>query len=125
MNSIKNILQTPLFKVSWLNAVSVLVKIGSGLVAGKILAIFIGPSGMAIIGNFRNAINTADTFSTLGIQHGVIKYVAEYCREEEKLYRLVSTVFISIFCFVVVLSGAVFLLADPVDKIIFNREHSY
>jgi O-antigen/teichoic acid export membrane protein len=125
LNSIKNILQTPLFKVSWLNAVSVLVKIGSGLVAGKILAVFIGPSGMAIIGNFRNAINTADTFSTLGIQHGIIKYVAEDGKEQEKVYRLLSTVFISIFCFVAVLSGAVFLLAGTLDELIFTREHSY
>jgi PST family polysaccharide transporter len=123
--NIRNILQTPLFKVSWLNALSVLVKIGTGLIAGKVLAVFIGPPGMAIIGNFRNTITTADTFSTLGIQHGVIKYVAEDEKEQEKLYRLLSTVFISIFCFVIVLSAAVFLLAGPLDKLIFTEGHSY
>jgi PST family polysaccharide transporter len=100
--------------------VSVLVKIGAGVVAGKILAIFIGPSGMAIIGNFRNTLVSVDTFSTMGIQNGVIKYVAEDQNDNTKLYRLLSTVFISIFIMVMVMSLVVYLFSGSLSGYVFE-----
>lgn len=111
--------------MSSLNAVSVLVKVGSGLIAAKILAIFIGPTGLGLIGNLRNTLNTVDTFSTMGIQNGVIKYVAENENNQTKLYRLLSTVFISTFIMVVVLSIVMFLLSEPLSNYIFRSNADY
>lgn len=68
------------------------MRIVGGLAASKIIALFIGPSGLALIGNFRNFLSFVDSFSTLGFQTGIIKYVAENEKEEDKLLGVISTV---------------------------------
>lgn len=111
--------------MSSLNAVSVLVRIFSGLIAFYVIARFIGPTGLAITGNLRNVLNAADTFSTLGIQNGVIKYVAEDERNKEKLYRFLSTVFITVFTVVVFLSIGIFLSSHYLNRVIFDPKLEY
>jgi len=104
---------------------SVLIRIGSGVLAAKILAVFIGPAGMALIGNFRNLLNTVDTFSTMGFQTGIIKYVAENEKNQSRLYTIISTVFIGIFCLSLVLSAGTFLLSDFLSDNIFNNNTGF
>ena len=94
MKFLKKIAQTQLFKISSLNSFSVIVKIGIGLITSKLLAVFVGPSGMALVGNFRNFTSSLESISTLGFQTGIVKYVAEYnAVDKEKLPILLSTAF--------------------------------
>jgi O-antigen/teichoic acid export membrane protein len=102
-----------------------MIKIVSGLVAAKVLALFIGPGGIALIGNLRNVLNAVDTFSTLGVQNGVIKYVAENEKNEQKLYRILNTVIISIFCFTLLLSLILFFLAGFFSDHVFGANYNY
>jgi len=37
-----------------LNSVGVFIKIGFGLIVSKVLAVFVGPAGLALVGNFKN-----------------------------------------------------------------------
>ena len=60
-----------------LNAVAVLVRIGTGLILNKVLAAFVGPSGYAVIGQFQSFVNIGTTFATGGVSTGVTKYTAE------------------------------------------------
>ena len=83
-----------MFKLTSLNSLSVIFKIGIGLITSKLLAIYIGPSGMALVGNFRNFLNSIESFSTLGFQNGIIKYTAESKKDEFELKKIVATVFI-------------------------------
>ena len=66
-----------MFKITSLNSFSVALKIGIGLITSKILAIFVGPSGMALVGNLRNFLTSLENISTLGFQNGIVKYTAE------------------------------------------------
>lgn len=121
MKILRDIFRTNLFKISSLNAVSVLVKIAGGLVAAKITALFIGPSGVAIIGNLRNVLVSVDTFSTMGIQNGIIRYVAEDKKNQSRLYKLLSTVFICTLVMVLVMSFLVYLLSDSLSSYVFSN----
>lgn len=67
-----------LLKSSVLNALAVVIRVGTGLVLNKILAIFVGPSGYAVIGQFQNFVSIATTFASGGVSTGVTKYTAEY-----------------------------------------------
>ena len=84
MKILKSISANPVFKVSSLNALSVLVKIAGGLISSKIIAVYIGPSGLALVGNFRNFIRQAEVFSMLGFENGIIKYIAENQKNKEE-----------------------------------------
>jgi PST family polysaccharide transporter len=122
---IKEIIQTNLFKITSLNSISVLIKIGIGLVTSKLLAVFVGPSGMALVGNLRNFSTSLEGISTLGFQNGIIKYVAESKDDKQQLQKTISTVFISLFLVAILLSGILYFLAAFWNKQIFGRYFEY
>ena len=125
MELIKKIIQTNLFKITSLNSVSVLIKIGIGLVTSKLLAVFVGPSGMALVGNLRNFSASLESIATLGFQNGIVKYVAESKDNKQQLQKTISTVFISLFLVAILLSGFLYFLAAFWNKQIFGSHYEY
>lgn len=125
MGFINKIVTTQLFRVSSLNAVSVLVRIAGGVLASKVIAVFIGPSGVALVENLRNFLNAVETFSTLGFQNGVIKYVAEKEKEEAKLQKILNTVFISIVFIITVVSVLLLFMAHYLNKYVLDTDNDY
>ena len=88
----------PLLKVTSQNSGGLLVKLFTGLAATKIIALFIGPSGMAFLGNLTNFQNLINNFSTLGLEKGAIRYSAEYKNNAERFGSFVSTLFFIGIC---------------------------
>ena len=73
-----------LLKTSVLNGVAVLIKTATLFILNKILAVYVGPAGYAVIGQFQNFIQMVTTFAGGAINTAVIKYTAEYGEEFEK-----------------------------------------
>lgn len=101
-----------LFKITSLNSFSVALKIGIGLITSKILAIFVGPGGIALVGNLRNFLTSLESISILGFQNGIVKYVAENQKNEEGLRKIIATVFICLIGLALVLSGLLYFFAS-------------
>ena len=83
-----------LIKTSLLNAIAVIVKMMTLLGINKILAVYVGPSGYAVIGQFQNAVQMISVFASGAISNGVTKYTAEFNDEEEnqrKVWRTAGT----------------------------------
>ena len=125
MEFIRKIIQTNLFKITSFNSVSVLVKIGIGLVTSKLLAVFVGPSGMALVGNLRNFSTSLESISTLGFQNGIVKYVAENKDDKQQLQKTIATVFISLFVVAIVLSSFLYFLAAFWNQQIFGSLYEF
>ena len=125
LNFIKKIVQTNLFKIASLNSLSVILKLGIGLITSKVMAIFVGPSGLALIGNFRNFVGFLETISTLGFQNGIVKYIAETKKKELELKRYVSTVCISVASVSMVLSCFLFFFSSYWNTVIFGSSSDY
>lgn len=125
MEFIKKITQTQLFKISSLNSLSVILKIGIGLVTSKLLAVFVGPGGMALVGNLRNFLTSLESISTLGFQNGIIKYTAENEKNENQLKRIIATVFICLLCIAIILSCVLYFFAAFWNKEIFGNNFNY
>ena len=122
MDFIKKIILTDLFKVTSLNSLSVLLKIGTGLITSKLLAVFVGPSGMALVGNFRNFSSSLEGISTLGFSSGIIKYVGENEDNKKELEKIISTVLISFLVVAFFLSILIFVFSDNLcHKILGNN----
>jgi PST family polysaccharide transporter len=70
--------------------------------------VFVGPSGMALVGNLRNFMTSLE-YCHLGFQNGIVKYVAEIkedkCRLKNYCLRFISLAFVA-----VVLSVVLFVL---------------
>ena len=80
-----------LIKTSALSFLATAVKMLSLLVINKVVALTIGPTGVALIGQFQNFSQVAMTAAQGGVNQGLIKYTAEYKEDEDKLTTLFST----------------------------------
>jgi O-antigen/teichoic acid export membrane protein len=125
LQALKKIYRSQLFKIGSLNSLSIILKIGIGLVTSKLLAVFVGPSGMALVGNLRNFMTSLESISTLGFQNGIVKYVAEIKEDKLRLQKLLSTVFISLVFVAVLLSGVLFFFAAFWNQEIFGNNYQY
>ncbi|MFE3869105.1 O-antigen translocase [Flavobacterium sp. LS2P90] len=108
-----------------MNSLSVILKIGIGLVTSKLLAVFVGPSGMALVGNLRNFLTSLESISTLGFQNGIIKYTAENGKNENQLKKIIATVFICLLCIAIILSCVLYFFATFWSKEIFGNNFDY
>ncbi len=84
-----------LIKTSLLNAIAVAVRILTLLGINKILAVYVGPSGYAALGQFQNAVQMITTLASGAINTGVTKYTAEYYADEDKqrtVWRTAGTI---------------------------------
>jgi O-antigen/teichoic acid export membrane protein len=90
-----------------------------------VTAKFLGPAGMAVVGNLRNFLSAIDTYATLGFSNGVIKYTAEHDKEEEKLNSIFSTVFFTLLSVILVISIALFFLSGYWNEWIFGATGQY
>lgn len=75
-------------KTGLLNGIAVVVRMLTLLCINKVLAVYVGPSGYAALGQFQNAVQMITTFASGAINAGVTKYTAEY-HDDELRQRLV------------------------------------
>ncbi|WP_133136460.1 O-antigen translocase [Legionella rowbothamii] len=98
-----------LLKTSFFSGLSTLVKILTGLLSLKIIAMHTGPEGVAILGQFMALANIFATIAGGGIALGVIKYVAEYTKTQELQHFLpTATLYTLFFSLTTMLLGLVF-----------------
>jgi O-antigen/teichoic acid export membrane protein len=65
----------------------------TGLVISKIISVFLGTAGMAILGSFRNFTSLLKSTATLGINNSVVKLMVENKNDKKELSQLYSTFF--------------------------------
>jgi PST family polysaccharide transporter len=83
-----------LTQTSLLAGISNLIKMGSGYIINKALAIYIGPTGIAFVGQFQNFFNISTAIATLGINPGVVKYISQHHENEHYQQTIIAASFI-------------------------------
>ena len=91
-----------LIKTSVLTGISTVIKLVSAFVINKVIAIYIGPSGLAIVGQLQSFTSIITTFSNGAISSGIVKYTAEYQDIEEKKKIFSSSIVISLICSLII-----------------------
>lgn len=110
-------------KTSLLSAISTMIKLVSGLVVTKVIAIYIGPAGIALIGQFQNFLNVIRTLGNGAINSGVTKYVAEYNeKDNEKRDAFISASFIITFFVSGILGTILFFTSSWISRWMFQTE---
>lgn len=80
-----------LLKTSLLNGIAVAVKVASALVLNKILAVYVGPAGYAVIGQFQNAVSIVVNLAGGVVATGVTKATAQHFDDEAKQHAVWQT----------------------------------
>lgn len=114
-----------LVKTTSLQTASVLTKIIAGILTSKALAIFVGPVGLALVGNLRNFVSAFQSISILGFYDGFVKYVAHFKDEVRGLTKTISTVFYFGFFATIITSLFCYYNAESINKAIFPEYNDY
>lgn len=110
-----NLLQT-----SVLNGVAVLIKTITLFVLNKILAVYLGPTGYAALGQFQNFIQMVTTFAGSAINTAVIKYTAEYHEDESKQRAIWKTAGSIVFVFSLMFAFLILIFQRQLSLYIFH-----
>lgn len=116
-----------LIKIASINSLAILIRIISGFLTSKAIAVFIGTEGMALVGNLRDFFSSVQSFSTLGFSNGIVKYVSEFKNKTVELTKTVSTVFYLTVFATLIVSIYCYLNAQHLSDILFtpNNDYSY
>ncbi|MGE6648192.1 O-antigen translocase [Shewanella colwelliana] len=88
-----------LYKTSILSGISTLIGMISGFIITKVIAVYVGPSGMALIGQLQNFINLVMLSAGGFLKTALVKFTSEFSNDIEKRnsYWSASIVVISFF----------------------------
>ncbi|MBL86109.1 MAG: O-antigen flippase [Winogradskyella sp.] len=115
-----------LVKAASLNTANISIKILAGILISKFIALFIGPEGMALIGNLRNFLSTIQSISIAGLYNGFVKLIGKHKNNEKELTNTLSTVFYFGFFASLILAFLCYYNAEFVNELIFfNNNYVY
>ncbi|WP_216938140.1 O-antigen translocase [Acinetobacter sp. BY484] len=109
-----------LLKTSVLNGIAVLIKTITLFVLNKILAVYLGPTGYAALGQFQNFIQMVTTFAGSAINTAVIKYTAEYHEDESKQRAIWKTAGSIVFLFSLIFAFLILIFQKQLSIYIFQ-----
>ncbi len=118
-------LNTLLLKITSLNAVGVILQVLGGLITSKLIAVYLGERGMALMGYMRNFLTATQSASSLGFGSGIIAQVAAFKKENIKLDRLMSTAVILSLGATLLISVGLFFRADYWNQLVFKNEGDF
>ena len=108
-----------------LKTAAVLTRIVAGLLTSKAIAVFIGPNGLALIGNLQNFVTSAQTVATLGFYKGMVRQVSLYKEDLVSLSKSLSTVYYVGFITTVLVAFFSYFQADYINTLIFPTYNNY
>ncbi len=114
-----------LVKVTSLQTASVLTRIIAGILTSKAIAVFIGPVGLALIGNLQNFVSSFQTVAVLGFYKGAVKNVSKFKDDVVELSKAVSTIFYIAFISTILVSFFCYFNAESINNIIFPIYNNY
>ncbi len=86
-----------LIKTSFYTSISTAINFISGFIVVKVVAVKIGPEGIALVGQFQNTTAILTMLATAAINSGVVKYLAEFKDDSEKSRKIINTAFLIVF----------------------------
>ena len=120
--NLKILKQNTLLKVLSLNSISVAVSFVLGVFSSKIISVFLGTSGMALMGSFRNFALMIKSLATLGASNSIVKLFVENKQDKKELSIIYSTffwLFLIVSCFLTLL---LIIFASSLSSFLFYTD---
>jgi PST family polysaccharide transporter len=114
-----------LVKAASLNTANISVKIIAGILISKFIAIFIGPEGMALIGNLRNFLSALQSMAIAGLYNGLVKFIGRCKNDALALSKTLSTSFYFGFFASMTLAFLCYYNAEAINNFIFAENYNY
>lgn len=109
-------------KVGILFAASTLSKLVAGLLIIKIVAIYLGAQGLGQLGQFMSLMSMITILAGGGINTGIIKYVAEFEKDERQLNGYLRAASMITLVVSILLGFALLIAAPKISLWLFNTK---
>ena len=91
-------------------------KVITSFVVSKVTAIYLGPAGFAIIGNFKNVFQSVLGITSSGFESGVIRHIAEH-RNNKKQYSVIISSVIALSIFIsLIIAPVLYIYSDELSQ---------
>ncbi|MDN3492603.1 O-antigen translocase [Winogradskyella bathintestinalis] len=126
MKKVFNYINTEvLVKAGRLNMVNISIRIVAGIIVSKFIAVYIGPQGMALVGNLRNFMSALQTAAISGLYKGVVRLISQFKEDIIELTKILSTIFYFGFFSSVMLAFVCYYNAELINEILFSSHYHY
>jgi len=78
----------------------------------KLFAIFLGPSGIAVLGNMKSVMQILMSSGSFGMQRGIIRFTSEFREQRHAFQKLLGTAHIIYGLIALVIAVVLFFLSD-------------
>ncbi|MCC7053576.1 MAG: O-antigen translocase [Gemmatimonadaceae bacterium] len=92
----------------------------ANLVVVKMIALYVGPGGFGLLGNFMSLITMTTVFAGGGIATGITKYVAEFSHRPRRLLRFLGATVVYGGVFSLLVAAATLLFAAAISTALFS-----
>ena len=115
-----------LLKTSYLSAILTIIRIAVGFITNKVIAIYLGPSGLALAGQLINFINLILNISGNAFTTASTKYISEYKDNELYLKTFMSTLFKMTLILSLIVSILINIYSCEITlKVLGNKDFEY
>jgi PST family polysaccharide transporter len=109
-----------LIKTSFYTSISTAITFISGFIVTKVVAVAIGPQGMAYVGQFQNTTSLFAMIGLAAINAGVIKYLAEYSDDSVKQQKVITTAFTVVITASLLTTFIVIAFSEQLSQAVFH-----
>lgn len=109
-----------LIKTSFYTSISTALSFVSGFIVVKVVAVKIGPKGIAFVGQFQNTTAILTMLATAAITTGVVKYLAEHKSDPVKRMQIINTAFLIVFFSSIIISIIVMSTSSYLSEAAFK-----
>ena len=121
---LKQIRNIGILKVFFYNSFVSIIKLFFSLITNKLIAIYLGPSGLSVLGQFSNFVGFTSFFARLGIGNGVTSTIAHANTQELKM-DVIKTSFSMTFFSSILISTLIILFSGLIIEILFSHSYFY
>ncbi len=111
-----------LIKTSILTSISTTIRILIGFIVIKVISVYLGPSGLALLAQVQNFINIVTSLSSSGITTGIVKYTSEYKTDKNLKIKIWGNAIKISLTLAIVMSIFIALFSVYISKILLNSQ---
>ncbi|WP_430813901.1 O-antigen translocase [Carboxylicivirga sp. RSCT41] len=120
------LLKNRFLSVSFKNSFQIIFRFLVGLINMKVVAIYTGPTGMALFGQLQNALQLGTTISNLGFTNGIIKYTSQNNLSPNERQSIISTSITLTLIASLVLGSIVMIMSEEISVHLFKtKEYNF